>query len=124
MDTSPCSGGRQRPGRLRRMLALAGLASLALPAMSPVRPSLYADEQAVAAGTSLARNLEIRKGDHISLIGNTLADRMQHDGWLETLALQPVPATRSWSIRNLGFSGDELTIRASLDRTSARPTSG
>ena len=28
--------------------------------------------------------LELRPGDHIAIIGNTLADRMQHDGWLET----------------------------------------
>ena len=28
--------------------------------------------------------IEIKPGDHLSIIGNTLADRMQHDGWLET----------------------------------------
>ena len=39
--------------------------------------------------------VEIRPGDHISLIGNTLADRMQHDGWLETLPPQPVPRARA-----------------------------
>ena len=28
--------------------------------------------------------LELRKGDRIAILGNGLADRMQHDGWLET----------------------------------------
>lgn len=54
--------------------------------------------------------LEIRPGDHISIIGNTLADRMQHDGWLETLLQRRFPA-HQLVVRNLGFSGDELTLR-------------
>ena len=35
--------------------------------------------------------LELHKGDHISIIGNTLADRMQHDGWLETMLQSRFP---------------------------------
>src|SRR5437016_3766766 len=31
-----------------------------------------------------AESFELKPGDHICIIGNTLADRMQHDGWLET----------------------------------------
>ena len=31
-----------------------------------------------------ADKLDLRQGDHICIIGNTLAERMQHDGWLET----------------------------------------
>src|SRR4051812_28590000 len=54
--------------------------------------------------------LEIRPGDHISLIGNTLADRMQHDGWLEAFLYSRFPK-HDLVFRNLGFSGDELTIR-------------
>ncbi len=54
--------------------------------------------------------VEIKPGDHISIIGNTLADRMQHDGWLET-RLQARFAGHNLVIRNLGFSGDELTLR-------------
>jgi putative heme-binding domain-containing protein len=57
-----------------------------------------------------AAALEIRPGDHICLIGNTLADRMQHDGWLETLLQSRFPKHRL-VIRDLGFSGDELVIR-------------
>ena len=57
-----------------------------------------------------ATKLEIKKGDHIALIGNTLADRMQLDGWLETLLIARFPE-HDLTIRNLGFSGDELTLR-------------
>jgi putative heme-binding domain-containing protein len=54
--------------------------------------------------------LEIKKGDHICIIGNTLAERMQHDGWLETMFHSRFP-THDLVFRNLGFSGDELTQR-------------
>src|SRR5882672_10498229 len=57
-----------------------------------------------------APKLEIKPGDHVSLVGNTLAERMQHDGWLETYLHSRFP-THDLSIRNLGFSGDELTLR-------------
>src|SRR5262245_10643648 len=54
--------------------------------------------------------LELKKGDHVSIIGNTLADRMQHHGWLETYITARFPL-HDLSFRNLGFSGDELTLR-------------
>jgi putative heme-binding domain-containing protein len=54
--------------------------------------------------------LTLRPGDHIALLGNTLADRMQHDGWLETYLYSRFPK-HDLVIRNLGFSGDELTQR-------------
>src|SRR5437016_1022728 len=57
-----------------------------------------------------AGKLEIRPGDHICIIGNTLADRMQHDGWLETMLHSRFPK-HDLVFRNLGFSGDELTLR-------------
>src|SRR5262249_43669736 len=41
---------------------------------------------------------------------NTLADRMQHDGWLETLFHSRFPR-HQLVFRNLGFSGDELKLR-------------
>ena len=54
--------------------------------------------------------LELHQGDHVCLIGNTLADRMQHSAWLETLIHQRFPdLDLTW--RNLGFAGDELTMR-------------
>jgi putative heme-binding domain-containing protein len=56
----------------------------------------------------------LHAGDHICIIGNTLADRMQHFGWLETL-LQARFSRLELVLRNLGFSGDELTHRERSD---------
>lgn len=59
--------------------------------------------------------LRLEKGDHICIIGNTLADRMQRDGWLEA-SLQARFPEDELVIRNLGFSADTLTVRLrSLD---------
>jgi putative heme-binding domain-containing protein len=63
-----------------------------------------------ADGEKLNARLEIRAGDHICLIGNTLADRMQHDGWLETYLYRRFPK-HELVVRDLGFSGDELSLR-------------
>lgn len=54
--------------------------------------------------------IELKKGDRISIVGNTTADRMQHHGWLETYihALHP---GHNLTFRNLGFPGDELKTR-------------
>ncbi len=54
--------------------------------------------------------LELKKGDHISIVGNTLAERMQHHGWLETYIHTRFPQ-HDLVFRNLGFSGDEITTR-------------
>lgn len=54
--------------------------------------------------------LQLRKGDHIAVIGNTLADRMQHSGHLEAMLHYRFPE-HNLVIRDLGFSGDTLTDR-------------
>jgi putative heme-binding domain-containing protein len=54
--------------------------------------------------------LELRQGDRITILGNTLADRMQHDGWLETYFYSRFPKL-DLVFRNCGFAGDELTVR-------------
>ena len=59
---------------------------------------------------SAAEKLELRENDHIAVIGNTLADRMQHSGWLESLIHSKFPG-HNLVVRHLGFSGDELTMR-------------
>lgn len=61
-------------------------------------------------GAAGAQTLVLNKGDHICIIGNTLADRMQRHGWLETLLQARFPK-HELVIRNLGFSGDELITR-------------
>lgn len=60
--------------------------------------------------SSAQDKLDLPPGTHISLIGNTLADRQQHDGWLDTYLHSRFPKA-NLVIRNLGFSGDELTLR-------------
>jgi len=63
------------------------------------------------AGAALAANpLAFKEGDHVAILGNALADRMQQDGWVETLIQAEFP-DRHLSFRNLGFAGDELSIR-------------
>ena len=58
--------------------------------------------------------IELKQGDHICLIGNTLADRMQHDGWLETYLQTRFP-NLDLAIRNLGYAADELVTRPRND---------
>ena len=54
--------------------------------------------------------LELKKGDHIALVGGALADRMQHSGYLESLVLAKYP-TSELVFRNLAVAGDEVVIR-------------
>jgi putative heme-binding domain-containing protein len=70
--------------------------------------SLAACLLAVSLGQTMP--FQLNKGDHVSIVGNTLADRMQHSGWLETLIHSRFPQ-HDLVFRNLGFSGDELTLR-------------
>lgn len=55
-------------------------------------------------------NLHLDKGDHVAYIGNTLADRMQHHGWLETYIHSLFP-NHDLTFRNLGYSADEIKRR-------------
>ncbi len=50
-----------------------------------------------------------RAGERIVLIGSTLADRLQHFGWLET-RLQLARPDLGLSFRNMGWSGDEVAL--------------
>src|SRR5687767_6479940 len=85
----------------KAMIYLAALLAIASWAASPSRA---ADAERPPSA------LDIQKGSHICIIGNTLADRMQHHGWLETLLHRRFPQ-HELVIRNLGFSGDELNLR-------------
>jgi azurin len=72
-----------------------------------------------AGAASAARNaspsdstgpLKLNKGDHVAIIGNTLPDRMQHDGYLETLVFAKHPQ-HDLVFRNLAVAGDEVAFR-------------
>jgi putative heme-binding domain-containing protein len=56
---------------------------------------------------------ELKPGDHVSIIGNTLADRMQHDGWVETYLHSRFPE-HDLVFRNLGFAADEIDLKQRL----------
>lgn len=62
--------------------------------------------------------LPLQKDDTVCLIGNALADRMQHDGWVETV-LQSQLAGQNITFRNLAVSGDTVT---SLPRSKGVPS--
>src|SRR5947208_11511224 len=81
--------------RLATLLALALATACAGPA-----PATAADKPA----------LELKKGDRIVLIGNTLAERMQHFGNFETLLHSRFPELEL-VVHDLGYSADELTLR-------------
>jgi putative heme-binding domain-containing protein len=78
--------------------------------------SRYAAVRALAlvfsqvALTAPAAEFDFSKGDHVAIVGNTLADRIQHYGWLETM-LQTRFSKQELVFRNLGFSADTLTTR-------------
>jgi glucose/arabinose dehydrogenase/lysophospholipase L1-like esterase len=81
----------------RRLLG--GLAAgLAIVAMVP------------AAGKTATATFQLREQDHIGIIGNTLAERLQYDGWLETMLHARFPKHKL-VVRNLGFSGDDIATR-------------
>lgn len=52
----------------------------------------------------------LNRGDHIAIVGNTLSERFQQDGWLEARLHARLPDAEL-TVRNLGFSGDEIGTR-------------
>src|SRR5882672_9546223 len=64
--------------------------------------ALFAPERLTAAD-----QLELKKGDHVALLGGSLADRMQHHGWLETLLVAKYPQL-DLVFRNLSAPADEV----------------
>ena len=86
--------------RLRSRCAYPLLAAAAVFAILAPAPAFAADKP----------KLELRKGDRIILIGNTLAERMQYYGHFETLLHARFPEL-ALVVHNLGYSADELTLR-------------
>src|SRR5690242_20283608 len=62
---------------------------------------------AAATSAAEATRLELKKGDRIILIGNTLAERMQYYGHFETLLHARFPE-HELVFHNLGWSADEV----------------
>lgn len=66
----------------------------------------------VGSGTARGQEpqFQFQPDQHVCIIGNTLAERMQHDGWLEAMLHARLPEHRL-VIRNLGYSADTLKTR-------------
>jgi putative heme-binding domain-containing protein len=98
------SGGsiRSRAGLAAVPVLLLGAAlAYLVPGRAPV---------AEAAQPPAAGPFKLEKGDHVCIVGNTLAERTQHDGWVESFIYARHP-NHDLTIRNLGYSGDEVTLR-------------
>ncbi|HZL34369.1 MAG TPA: PVC-type heme-binding CxxCH protein [Tepidisphaeraceae bacterium] len=67
-----------------------------------------------ARAAEAPKSLPLQKGDHICIIGNGLADGLQHDGWLETMVYSRFPKDEL-VFRNMGFGGDEVVFRDRSD---------
>jgi lysophospholipase L1-like esterase len=69
-----------------------------------------------AACADAPRGFELREGDCVALVGNTLIERDQRYGYLETLLVSRYP-DRGVTFRNLGWSGDTVfgEARAGFD---------
>ena len=65
---------------------------------------------ALAGLLSSASALELKKGAHVVLLGNSLAERMQHHGWLESYVQAANPG-HELVFRNHGFCGDRVDNR-------------
>ena len=119
-------GGRLQlgfsPARLLNLAARRGrtirtslLAAIPVAALAAAAFALNGPPAVPAAPTSAGQPaapapFKLEKGDHVCIVGNTLADRMQHDGWVESFLYARHPE-HDLTIRNLGFSGDEVALR-------------
>ena len=74
------------------------------------RVALLAVPLASTAACTTTSPWQFEEGDHVVIIGNALADRMQHDGWLEAYLQTELPELRL-VIRSQGFSGDRIDHR-------------
>jgi azurin/glucose/arabinose dehydrogenase len=58
--------------------------------------------------------LQLKKGDHIAIVGSGLADRQQHQAWFEALVHKAF-AKDELTIRNFGFAADEINLHPRSD---------
>jgi hypothetical protein len=64
---------------------------------------------ACALGVDGAKPSDFSAGERVVVIGNTLADRMQHFGWLEARLHLARPG-KKLTLRHLGWSADEVGL--------------
>lgn len=99
------------PTRQRLLTAVTLTAAVAVvPASVLLVPRFMTPPVARAADTTAAEAapFTLNKGDRVAIVGNTLPDRMQHDGWLETLIYAKFPQA-DLVFRNIAASADEVS---------------
>ena len=79
-------------------------------------PALLAAALVATAQPAAPPRVEIRDGDRVVWLGNTLVEREQRSGYWET-ALYAANAGKRFTVRNLGWSGDTVfgDARAAFD---------
>ncbi len=77
---------------------------------APPAPPAAAPAPAAARPVTSAP-FSLQPGERVAFVGNGLADRMQHHGWLETMMHEKYPA-HHLVVRNLAVAGDEVANRA------------
>ena len=103
-------GGRTLATALLTPVALAGaiLYLTRTPQTSAVGPARHAPTSGAEEEPPVpVRFSTFEKGDHVCIVGNALAERMQHVGWLDARLHARFPK-HDLVIRNLGYSGDEV----------------
>jgi hypothetical protein len=63
-----------------------------------------------AGRTAALPPFALQPNEHVCILGNTLGERLQYDGWLETMIQARFPK-HELVFRNLAFSGDEVATR-------------
>ena len=78
---------------------------------APLFKTLAGSLAALFLGTLPGRaQLPLQENDVVGIIGNALGDRMQHDGWVETV-IQSKMADKKLRFRNLAIVGDSVAHR-------------
>ena len=80
-------------------------------ATTPASTATTTDSAATPKASPTMPPFQLSAGAHVAIIGNGMADRMQHHGWLETMLHIKHPA-HQLIVRNLATPGDEVTTRA------------
>ena len=75
----------------------------------------------LATATAAEPLIQLKKGDHVAIVGSGLADRQQHQAWFESLIQKAFPEMEL-TVRNFGFTADEINLH--LGQTGFRPSSG
>src|SRR5688500_2091162 len=100
-----------------RLLAVASLSKLSVPP-TPMKtlfsPIAFAALLTLSLYAAPPAKVELQKGESVAIVGNALADRMQHDGTLEAFIHKAHPQD-DITIRNLGFAADEVNSHMRSD---------